>query len=238
MIDPDRPRPGAALHRRRAVAGLLCAGALLPMTLSQWAMAAPKGSNAAAQAEDRQVVLVVGDSLSAEYGLARDTGWVKLLERRLAREGGGAGQYSVVNASISGDTTSGGRARLPALLAAHRPAVVAIELGANDGLRGLPLAQMRANLRAMIDASRAAGARVLLVGMRIPPNYGREYAESFFRLYAELARDTGAALAPFLLDGIAEDLTLFQADRIHPGERAQARLLDNVWPHLLPLLRR
>lgn len=181
-----------------------------------------------------RVLLVVGDSLSAEYGLAHDAGWVKLLEQRLAQKQ--RGQYIVVNASISGETTSGGRTRLPELLKTHRPAVVVIELGANDGLRGLPIDLMRANLRAMIDASRAAGARVLLVGMRIPPNYGRDYAERFFAAFGELARETKVALAPFLLDGMADDLSLFQADRIHPNEQAQPRLLDNVWPHLQPLL--
>ena len=189
----------------------------------------------AARAAGSRTLLVLGDSLSAEYGLARDTGWVKLLERRLQQAQGGE-QYSVVNASISGETTSGGRTRLPALLRQHRPAIVVIELGANDGLRGLPLATMQANLRAMIDASRAAGARVLLVGMRIPPNYGRDYAERFHQSFIDLARDRKVALAPFLLDGIAEDLTLFQPDRIHPNERAQPRLLDNVWPALAPLL--
>jgi len=182
----------------------------------------------------RPVLLVVGDSLSAEYGLARDTGWVKLLERRLQQQDGA--KYSVVNASISGETTSGGRTRLPDLLKNHRPAIVVIELGANDGLRGLPIELMRSNLRAMIDVSRRAGARVLLVGIRVPPNYGRDYAERFFKTFAALARETKAALAPFLLDGIADDLSLFQADRIHPNEAAQPRLLDNVWPHLQPLL--
>ncbi len=184
----------------------------------------------------RRTLLVLGDSLSAEYGLARDSGWVKLLERRLQQHAQGGIQYSVANASISGETTSGGRSRLPALLKQHQPSIVVIELGANDGLRGLPLAEMRANLRAMIEASRAAGARVLLVGMRIPPNYGRDYAERFHQSFADLARESKVALAPFLLDGIAEDLTLFQPDRIHPNERAQPRLLDNVWPALAPLL--
>jgi acyl-CoA thioesterase-1 len=190
-----------------------------------------------ASAAAARTLLVLGDSLSAEYGLARDAGWVKLLDERLQQHPAqGGGQYSVVNASISGETTSGGRSRLPALLQQHAPAIVLIELGANDGLRGLPLPAMRANLRAMIDAGRAAGARVLLVGMRIPPNYGRDYAERFHRVFVDLARESKVALAPFLLDGIAEDLTLFQADRIHPNERAQARMLDNVWPALRPLL--
>lgn len=187
----------------------------------------------AAVAAQAPVVLVLGDSLSAEYGLPRDTGWVKLLADRLARDGA---KYSVVNASISGETTSGGRTRLPALLKQHRPAVVVIELGANDGLRGLPVNAMRDNLAAMIDASRAAGARVLLVGVRVPPNYGRDYAERFASTFEELARRRKVALAPFLLDGFAERLEYFQADRIHPNEKAQPLMLDNVWPHLKPLL--
>lgn len=185
---------------------------------------------AAAQAP---VVLVVGDSLSAEYGLPRDTGWVKLLADRLALDGA---KYTVVNASISGETTQGGRTRLPALLKQHRPSVVVIELGANDGLRGLPLAAMRDNLAAMIDASRAAGARVLLVGVRMPPNYGRDYADRFAATFSELARQRKVALAPFLLDGFADRLEYFQSDRIHPNEKAQPLMLDNVWPHLKPLL--
>ncbi|GIL04499.1 arylesterase [Betaproteobacteria bacterium PRO7] len=187
----------------------------------------------AAVAAQAPVVLVLGDSLSAEYGLPRDTGWVKLLADRLARDGA---KYSVVNASISGETTSGGRTRLPALLKQHRPAVVVIELGANDGLRGLPVNAMRDNLAAMIDASRTAGARVLLVGVRVPPNYGRDYAERFASTFEELARRRKVALAPFLLDGFAERLEYFQADRIHPNEKAQPLMLHNVWPHLKPLL--
>jgi acyl-CoA thioesterase-1 len=179
-------------------------------------------------------ILVFGDSLSAEYGLPRDKGWVKLLADRLAKE---APQYSVVNASISGETTSGGRTRLPKLLLQHRPSVVVLQLGANDGLRGLSLASMRENLAAMIEASRGAGARVLLVGMRIPPNYGSDYASRFAGIYAQLAREEKATLVPFLLDGFADDLDFFQADRIHPNERAQPRMLDTVWPQLAPLLR-
>lgn len=181
-------------------------------------------------------ILVLGDSLSAEYGLARGTGWVRLLEQRLQARA--AGKYTVVNASISGETTSGGLTRLPQLLATHRPAIVIIGLGANDGLRGLSLDAMRSNLKSMADAARGAGARVLLVGIRVPPNYGRDYAERFFVSFADIAKQTRSALAPFLLDHIAEDLSMFQADRIHPNEKAQARMLDNVWPHLLPLLAR
>jgi acyl-CoA thioesterase-1 len=225
-FDARRALLCAALIRAAVVVGIASLGA------SHAAAQAPRP----AAVQDKRVVLVVGDSLSAEYGLVRDAGWVKLLEQRLARQG--YAQYIVVNASISGETTSGGRTRLPELLKAHRPAVVVIELGANDGLRGLPVDLVRSNLRAMIDASQAAGARVLLVGVRIPPNYGRDYSERFFASFAELARGTKSGLAPFLLDGIAEDLSLFQADRIHPNEKAQPRMLDNVWPHLRPLLGR
>jgi len=179
-------------------------------------------------------ILVFGDSLSAEYGLPRDAGWVRLLSDRVAKE---APQYSVVNASISGETTSGGRTRLPQLLKQHQPSVVVLQLGANDGLRGLSLTAMRENLATMIRTSRAAGAQVLLVGMRIPPNYGREYSERFAAIYAQLAREERVALVPFLLDGFADDLAYFQADRIHPAERAQPRMLGTVWPQLAPLLR-
>jgi acyl-CoA thioesterase-1 len=189
-----------------------------------------------ATAATRPVVLVLGDSLSAEYGLPRDTGWVKLLADRLASSAGSRAQYSVVNASISGETTRGGRTRLPALLDQHAPAVVVIELGANDGLRGLPLDAMRDNLRQMAAASQAAGARVLLVGMQIPPNYGRSYSDRFAATFAEVAGAQKTALVPFLLDGFAAQLDLFQADRIHPNERAQPRMLDNVWKALRPLL--
>ena len=211
--------------------------ALLRRSLAAFAViAAPRARAQPARKSPSaaRVLLVVGDSLSAEYGLVRDTGWVRLLEQRLAHQR--RQQYIVANASISGETTSGGRARLPSLLARHRPALVVIQLGANDGLRGLPLASMRDNLRAMIEASQAAGARVLLVAMRIPPNYGRDYAEQFHASFAALARETNAALAPFLLQGFAADPSLFQADRIHPNEAAQPRMLDNVWPQIAALL--
>lgn len=219
----------------RAVALVACGAPIAAAAQS----AAQRGSPSSQ--DKAPVILVLGDSLSAEYGLVRDRGWVRLLEQRLAEQritAEGRGQYSVVNASISGETTSGGRTRLPALLKNHRPAVVIIELGANDGLRGLSLDSMRANLRAMVVASQQAGARVLLVGMRIPPNYGRAYTERFHASFADLSGELKTGLAPFLLDGIAEDLSMFQPDRIHPNEKAQPKLLDNVWPHLLPLLRR
>ncbi len=175
----------------------------------------------------------MGDSLSAEYGLPRGAGWVQLLAERLREN---RLNYTVVNSSISGETTSGGRTRLPALLTQQRPAVVVLELGANDGLRGLPLATMQDNLAAMIKTSQAAGASVLLVGVRVPPNYGRDYSEKFYVSFSQLARELRVPLVPFLLDGFAESLEWFQPDRIHPNEKAQARIVDNVWPHLLPLL--
>jgi acyl-CoA thioesterase-1 len=186
------------------------------------------------------VLLVLGDSLSAEYGLQRGAGWVGLLADRLksTTPQWNGPQYSVVNASISGETTSGGRTRLVALLKQHRPAVVVIQLGGNDGLRGLPLAAMKENLRAMIRAARETQASVLLVGMQMPPNYGRDYAEGFAAVYGQLAREEKVGLAPFLLDGFAERLEFFQSDRIHPSAEAQPRMLANVWPHLRPLLAR
>ncbi len=190
----------------------------------------------------RPVLLVVGDSLSAEYGLARGTGWVALLEARLAREPQAATRaVKVVNASISGETTSGGLSRLPALLALHKPQTVVIELGGNDALRGLPLPTTQANLTAMARAARAAGAQVLIVGMAVPPNYGRQYGEDFTRLFATVARAQKAALVPFLLAGVADVPNadaLFQPDRIHPKAAAHPRMLDNVWPVLKPLLPR
>jgi len=181
-------------------------------------------------------ILVVGDSLSAEYGLKRGTGWVALLEQRLARE---KPKLKVVNASISGDTTSGGRSRLPALLSRHQPAVVIIELGGNDALRGLPLSMTQDNLQAMTVAAKASGARVLLAGMQVPPNYGQEYGRQFAATFANVAREQKVALVPFLLQGVADTpnaTALFQADRIHPVEAAHPIILNNVWPALARLL--
>jgi len=180
-----------------------------------------------------RTLLVVGDSLSAAFGMVQSAGWVALLEDRLVRE---KRDYKVVNASVSGDTTAGGAARLPRLLAEHRPTVVIIELGGNDGLRGLPAAEIRRNLTTMVSAARASGARVLLVGMELPPNYGRPYLEKFRAVYADVARRERIALAPFPLAGIATDQRLMLPDRIHPTAAAQPRLLDNLWPHLKPLL--
>jgi acyl-CoA thioesterase-1 len=190
----------------------------------------------ALQAAGPATLLVVGDSLSAEYGLRRGTGWVALLEKRLAEQ---KLPVKVVNASISGDTTSGGRSRLSALLAQHQPTHVAIELGANDALRGLPIAMTEDNLTAMTQASQKAGAQVLLVGIQLPPNYGGEYGAKFAALYEQVARRHKAAVVPFLLKGVADvpdAERLFQRDRIHPTEQAQPTLLENVWPELRKLL--
>jgi acyl-CoA thioesterase-1 len=179
------------------------------------------------------VVLVLGDSLSAAYGLPTDQGWVALLGQRLSGQGL---PHQVINASVSGETTGGGLTRLPALLERHRPRVVIVQLGANDGLRGFGFDQIAGNLTRLIDLSRAAGAKVLLVGMRLPPNYGAAYTEGFQAIFPAVAEQTGAALVPRLLAGVAEDWGLMQPDGLHPTAEAQPRLLENVWPHLLPLL--
>lgn len=176
--------------------------------------------------------MVVGDSMSSEYGLQRGSGWVALLEQRLSQE---KIPTKVINASISGDTTSGGRSRLPALLLQHRPEVVVIELGGNDALRGLPLSMTQDNLSAMTQAAQAAGARVLLLGMQVPPNYGQSYADQFAATFVTVAKAHSAALVPFLLKGVADGpdaLKLFQADGIHPLAQAQAMILNNIWPVL------
>ncbi len=181
-----------------------------------------------------KTVLVLGDSLSAEYGLSRGAGWVALLEQKLKAERIDA---VIVNASISGETTSGGRARLPALLTQHKPDIVVIELGANDGLRGLPVAAAEANMRAMMDAAHKNKARVLLVGMRMPPNYGRLYTEQFFGMYDKLARQYKSALVPFMLEGVADKPALFQTDRLHPNATAHPIILANIWPQFLALIK-
>jgi acyl-CoA thioesterase I len=219
----------------RHCSALALAGLCAAPTAAQTAGASP--SSRAASKAGGPAVLIVGDSLSAEYGLPRGSGWVALLTRRLAEE---KLAWRVVNASISGDTTSGGRSRLPALLREHQPRVVVIELGGNDALRGLPLAMTQANLTAMTQAAKAAGARVLIAGMQVPPNYGRQYGEDFARLFATVAKDEGVALVPFLLAGVADGPDaerLFQPDRIHPTAEAHPRMLANVWPVLRPLLR-
>jgi len=179
------------------------------------------------------VILILGDSLSAGYGLPTGTAWPVLLQQRLDAE---RYRYSVVNASISGDTTAGGRARLDALLAQHRPAITVIELGANDGLRGGSIDAMRQNLDAMAATAQKVGSRVLLIGMRMPPNYGPGYVQRFDASFAEVANARKTALVPFLFEGFADNEAMFQADRLHPLQSAQPRLLDNVWQALKPLL--
>jgi len=181
-----------------------------------------------------KTVLVLGDSLSAEYGLARGQGWVSLLESKLKAE---KIDVKMVNASISGETTAGGRTRLPQLLRLHKPDVVVIELGANDGLRGQPVPAAEANLRAMIEASQQNKARVLLVGMRMPPNYGRDYTERFFGMYAQLSTTFKAPLVPFMLEGVADKPKLFQADRLHPNADAHPIILANIWPAFVALVK-
>jgi acyl-CoA thioesterase I len=178
-------------------------------------------------------ILVWGDSLSAGYGLRAGEAWPTLLQTRLAQEGF---PHQVVNASLSGETSAGGRSRLPAALERHQPSVVVLELGANDGLRGLPPSLMAENLGAMVSAARASGAQVLLVGMQMPPNYGPAYTRRFAATFEEVAATHKVALLPFLLDGFAEQKEFFQADGIHPTAEAQALILDNIWPQLTPLL--
>jgi acyl-CoA thioesterase-1 len=190
-------------------------------------------ASAAAHAE-APVILVFGDSISAGYGLARvEQGWVELLKTRLKEQGYG---YQVVNASVSGETTAGGLARLPRALELHHPSIVILELGGNDGLRALPIAQMRANLTQMVTLAGAAGAKVLLLGMRMPPNYGPQYTEQFAMVFSDLAREKKVSLVPFLLTDIALTSTLLQGDDIHPNALGQPVLLENVWPQLKPLL--
>lgn len=197
------------------------------------ALAIAWGVVLAGAASAAPTILVVGDSISAGYGLPPNTGWAVLLQQRLAEQGY---PHRVVNASISGDTTAGGRARLAALLAQHRPVITVIELGGNDGLRGSSLDAMRDDLDAMVVAAQKAGSRVLLVGMQLPPNYGPAYVRGFDAIYGDLAKARHVALVPFLFEGFGDDNTLFQADRIHPVAAAQSRLLDNVWRELKPLL--
>ena len=211
-----------------SAATMACAGLFMSNALAN----TPQKTTKAAP-----VILVIGDSLSAEYGLKRGTGWVALLEKRLASEKISA---KIVNASISGDTTSGGRSRIEALLKANQPSIVIIELGGNDALRGLPLPMTQDNLTAMTAAAQNAKAKVLLLGMQLPPNYGADYGAKFAASYAAVAKEKNAALVPFFLAGVAdaaEPLKLFQADRIHPTEAAQPTMLANVWPALKKLLK-
>lgn len=197
----------------------------------------PGPSAAQGASQPSRTILVLGDSLSAEYGLPRGSGWVALLAQRLAAEKIPA---TVQNASISGETTSGGRSRLAALLTADKPGIVILELGANDALRGLPLAMTQDNLNQMTRAAQKAGAKVLLIGMQVPPNYGRDYADHFAATFGQVARANKAALVPFLLKGVADApnaAELFQSDRIHPIAAAHPTILNNVWPELKKLLK-
>ncbi|WP_105508280.1 arylesterase [Paraburkholderia sp. BL21I4N1] len=182
----------------------------------------------------RPVIVVLGDSISAEYGLPRDTGWVALMRQRLTAE---RIDYSVANASISGDTTSGGRARLPALLERLKPSIVIVELGANDALRGVPLSTTDDNLRTIVEQAQQSHAKVVLVGMYVPPNYGPDYTQKFHAMYGQLSQQLHVPLVPFLLAGIADKPDMFQADQMHPTQQAQPVLLNNVWPVVKPLLR-
>lgn len=192
------------------------------LTLLFWAQGAWAGT-----------LLVVGDSISAAFGLDSRQGWVALLEKRLQDEGF---DHRVINASISGDTSAGGLARLPALLAEHRPDVVIIELGGNDGLRGQSPMQLQQNLTAMVEKSQQAGAKVLLLGMKLPPNYGVRYTTAFAQVFSDVAQDSGVALVPFFLEGVGGVAGMMQADGIHPNVTAQPVLLENAWPALRPLL--
>jgi len=182
-----------------------------------------------------KTVLVVGDSLSAEYGITRGAGWVALLDRKLKQEKIPA---NIVNASISGETTIGGRTRMPALLDQHKPDIVVIELGANDGLRGLPVSSAESNLRAMVTMAQQKKAKVMLVGMRMPPNYGRAYTESFFNMFKKISVETKSPLVPFMLDGVADKPTLFQQDRLHPLAAAHPIILNNIWPTFSGLVKK
>ncbi|WP_261526694.1 arylesterase [Burkholderia multivorans] len=213
--------------RRAALVALL--GGTLAATGFARAAAAPAATAIAGQ----PVIAVLGDSLSAEYGLPRDTGWVALLRQRLATE---RIDYSVANASVSGDTTSGGRARLPAVLQRLKPSIVVVELGANDALRGVPLATTEQNLRDIVADARRTHAKVVLVGMYVPSNYGPDYTQKFHAVYTRLSKELDVPLVPFLLAGIENKPDMFQSDQIHPTQQAQRVLLDNVWPTLKPLL--
>jgi acyl-CoA thioesterase-1 len=210
---------------------------LARLNLKKWAIGALAAFALAASGSAYsapKTVLVVGDSLSAEYGLARGSGWVALLEQRLKAE---KLDTRIVNASISGDTTSGGRSRLPGLLRQHQPDIVVLELGANDGLRGLPVASAETNLRAMITLSQQNKARVLLVGIRMPPNYGRTYTERFTGMYKEVSADLKVPLVPYILQGVDMVPANFQQDRLHPLASAHPVILNNIWPQLAPLIK-
>jgi len=207
---------------RSVLAALLASLTLLSGLSAPTALAASRGT-----------ILVYGDSLSAAYGINQKDGWVTLLRERLSKSGT---DYTVVNASISGETSSGGASRIKSTLQQYKPKITVVALGANDGLRGLPVAQMRSNLEAIIRAAQASGSKVVLVGMRLPPNYGPEYVKAFESTFPALASRFKIPLAPFLLDGVGDKPELFQPDQLHPLAAAQPRLLDNVWKALKPVL--
>jgi acyl-CoA thioesterase I len=216
------------LSRRAIMAAFMWLSASLTLLAVSATIAAP-----ASQTSAQATWLIMGDSLSAEYGLKRGTGWVALLEAQLKKDNRAV---QVFNASISGETTAGGKTRLPSLLPKLRPKVVVIELGANDALRGLNMAATEANLAFMISESQKIKAKVLLIGMKLPPNFGTQYGSQFESMFKKLAKN-GVELVPFFLEGFAEDLSYFQADRIHPTEAAQPKMLNNVWPALTKLAR-
>lgn len=219
--------------KRRALIARLGALFVATLTFASAPSSTASGAESSVQRQ-RPVLLVLGDSISAEYGLPRDAGWVKLLDARLRER-----HYDceVVNASISGETTSGGRSRIDELITRLKPSIVIVELGGNDALRGLSLDTSQKNLEAIVARSQQAHASVLLVGMQVPPNYGKPYADRFATMYTSTAQRYKTALTPFFFAGFADRFDLFQADRIHPTAAAQTRLLDNVWPDLQPLLR-
>lgn len=204
------------------------------MTLKSFLLACGLILSCAAHAADKPVILVLGDSLSAAHGIEPGAGWVSLLEKRLQQQGY---RHRVVNASIGGDTTSGGLARLTRALDTHQPGIVIVELGGNDGLRGLPLAEIQKNLAAIIEQCQQRNIRVLLIGMRLPPNYGPQYTEKFRQMYAALARRYRVPLVPFLLEGVAGNKDLMQPDGVHPRAAGQPIMLENVWRVLAPMLR-
>jgi acyl-CoA thioesterase-1 len=232
--DPASAGSGAGRARPTAPRGTARRAALrLAALAGASALVSAMPGGGARAAEPARRLLVVGDSLSAEYGLPRGSGWVALLARRIDERKLGV---EVVNASISGETSSGGRTRLPDLLARHRPAYVLIELGGNDALRGLPMGGTESNLREMVRAAKQAGARPLLLGMQMPPNYGRAYGEQFAAVFTRIAETERVPLVPFFLEGFGDKAEFFQPDRIHPSEKAQPLMLDNVWPTLSKLL--
>ncbi|MGN6650118.1 arylesterase [Trinickia sp.] len=221
------------MNKRRWMIGTAATAALAASGL--FTLSSLTATPARSAESTRPVIVVLGDSISAEYGLPRDTGWVELLRKRLAQE---RIDYSVANASISGDTTSGGRARMPELMQRLKPSVVIVELGANDALRGVPLSTTQDNLRTIIEQAQQGHAKVVLVGMYVPSNYGPAYTQRFHAMYDTIAHNMNVRLVPFLLAGIENRPEMFQSDQMHPTQEAQPVLLDNVWPVLAPLLQK